>query len=180
MKSKYEAVIPLAAKTVRASVLHDLPGDECWPWAGFVNKDGYGYAYEPGTLRRMRAHRLVWSLLVGELNEGEVLDHMCHDPEECDLATKCPHRACVNPSHLRITSLVDNTMRGGSPVSVNKRKTHCKHGHPFDEVNTIHRKGGGRACRACMIERFRAATIAKGGKPRVSRRRVSDEELRKS
>jgi hypothetical protein len=30
----------------------------------------------------------------------------------------------------------------------NSRKTHCKHGHPFDEGNTLRSKGA-RRCRAC-------------------------------
>lgn len=29
------------------------------------------------------------------------------------------------------------------------RKTHCKHGHPFDETNTARPKRGGRECRTC-------------------------------
>lgn len=32
---------------------------------------------------------------------------------------------------------------------INKAKTHCLRGHPFDEENTIHKKGGGRICRIC-------------------------------
>lgn len=31
----------------------------------------------------------------------------------------------------------------------NARLTHCKHGHEFTEENTVHRKSGGRGCRAC-------------------------------
>lgn len=40
---------------------------------------------------------------------------------------------------------VHGTMNTGNSV-----KTHCKHGHPFDEENTYIRPGGaGRACLAC-------------------------------
>lgn len=31
----------------------------------------------------------------------------------------------------------------------NRKKTHCKHGHVFDEANTYLNKNGGRACRTC-------------------------------
>lgn len=31
----------------------------------------------------------------------------------------------------------------------NARKTHCKHGHPFDEENTYISPRGNRGCRAC-------------------------------
>lgn len=179
MRSEYEARIPRKAKTVRKSVLNDLPDDVCWPWRGHITPQGYGGAYEPETLRKIGAHRLVWILLIGPLDADEVLDHMCHNPDECQAGDSCPHRACVNPAHLRVTTSVDNTMRGGSPLARNAQKTKCKNGHPFDERNTYYRRSGGRSCRACMIERFRAMTLAKGGKPRPARRRVTDEELRR-
>jgi len=35
----------------------------------------------------------------------------------------------------------------------NARKTQCKWGHPYDEANTLRRRDGGRACRACARRR---------------------------
>lgn len=35
------------------------------------------------------------------------------------------------------------------------RKTHCVHGHPFDEANTYARPKGGRRCRTCNREHSR-------------------------
>lgn len=35
------------------------------------------------------------------------------------------------------------------------RKTHCPQGHPYDEGNTC-RTGGGRKCRKCARDRYRA------------------------
>lgn len=37
----------------------------------------------------------------------------------------------------------------------NGLKTHCPHGHPYDEVNTRYNKDGSRGCRACGRERMR-------------------------
>jgi hypothetical protein len=45
-------------------------------------------------------------------------------------------------------SVVENMMRGFGLPAINARKTHCVHGHPFDEANT-YRSGGKRCCRAC-------------------------------
>lgn len=42
----------------------------------------------------------------------------------------------------------------------NRAKTHCKHGHPFDEKNTyIHARG--RTCRACCAARMRRVNAQK-------------------
>ena len=35
---------------------------------------------------------------------------------------------------------------------VGKLKTHCKQGHPFDEINTYRKPSGKRSCRACRNE----------------------------
>ena len=53
-------------------------------------------------------------------------------------------------------------------VHNNASKTHCKHGHPFDEENTILRSDGGRRCRACL----RAAQVAYHEKSYVPRERT--------
>jgi hypothetical protein len=37
-----------------------------------------------------------------------------------------------------------------SPHWINKNKTHCKHGHPFDAPNTRYTKKGHRVCKACV------------------------------
>lgn len=53
-------------------------------------------------------------------------------------------------SNLRYGSASDNTLdmvRHGSHN--NARKTHCKRGHLFDEMNTIVRSEGWRECRTC-------------------------------
>lgn len=170
-----KALVGIKSPTILKSVLHDLPDSACWPWQGFISPRGYGYGYEPGTLRRTSGHRLVWSLLVGPLTSDQVLDHICHNPDICHGADECPHRACVNPSHLRVSTLAENTMRGDSPVARNAQKTHCKNGHRFSEENTRMRKGGGRSCRACDLINQRRYSMDRGAKPR--KRRVDVDQL---
>jgi hypothetical protein len=68
--------------------------------------------------------------------------------------------------HLEPVTSLTNLLRSRSLLAVNATKTMCKHGHPFDEANTVH-AGGRRTCRACRTaiharvnERKRAATAA--------------------
>lgn len=73
----------LKVKIIQASRVEG----ECWIWPGKPDKDGYGYMPYYGS--QIRAHRLVYELLVGKIPEGLLLDHI-----------NCT-RMCVNPSHLR-------------------------------------------------------------------------------
>lgn len=67
---------------------------ECWIWPNKPDKDGYGFMHYYGKQRR--AHRLVYELLVGDIPEGLLLDHI-----------NCTRR-CVNPEHLRPVSRKQN------------------------------------------------------------------------
>lgn len=113
--------------------------DGCWLWQGSRTRSGYG---QVGAGRRtVRAHRLAYELLVGPIPTGKQLDHLCRV------------RHCVNPAHLEPVVSRTNTLR--SPVAaaaVNAAKTHCVHGHPFDEANTG-TDGRRRWCRTCLRDK---------------------------
>lgn len=129
-------------------IVVDLSG--CWVWQGSIAPNGYGRMgigqRSRGTKRTVYTHRLSYELYVGPIPAGRELDHLCRN------------RACCNPGHLEPVTRRENTLRGDAPAllaQINGAKTHCIHGHPFDEANTTLRHGGGRRCRACSRERHR-------------------------
>lgn len=116
------------------------PMSGCWLWTGAQLKAGYGqFRNEDHAL----AHRWPYSHFVGPIPPGAVVRHVCDTP------------SCVNPVHLEPGSYADNMadkVRRGRHE--NQKKTHCKHGHPFDAENTRwDAKRGRRQCRACSASR---------------------------
>jgi hypothetical protein len=73
----------------------------CWIWQGKINRNGYGRVYWNG--KEPVVHRVVFSLLVGKIPDGYLLDHV---------KEKCRRRDCCNPAHLEPVTPRDNTMRG--------------------------------------------------------------------
>ena len=132
--------------------------DACWPWPLSQNGDGYGQLTENYVSHR--AHKYFYERLVGPVPEGEILDHLCHDPLECLGGKNCPHRKCCNPKHLKATTHKDNLLRGNTLAAENSVKTFCVNGHEFTEANTFHRRGA-RECRQCMRDRTNAAYARK-------------------
>lgn len=107
------------------------PETGCWWWNGAKNKRGYGTAKQDG--KTVQAHRLTYKLLVENVDDVLVMDHLCRNP------------SCVNPHHLEPVTHAENIRRGRS---ANREKTHCNNGHPYDEVNTVVISGR-RRCRTC-------------------------------
>lgn len=74
----------------------------CWEWQGELNRNGYGRVWVNG--RRLMAHRVAYQLLVGDIEPGLVLDHLCRN------------RRCCNPEHLEPVTVRENTLRGDAKL----------------------------------------------------------------
>jgi HNH endonuclease len=110
--------------------------DECWLWQATINYKGYGQVGVFGVVKA--AHRVAYLLNGGVIPDGLQIDHLCRV------------RSCVNPRHLEPVSQYENQIRSPiSMVSTNIAKTHCPHGHPYDDANTHITTKGGRSCRTC-------------------------------
>jgi hypothetical protein len=122
--------------------------DTCWLWTRSINiQTGYGQFSHHSRL--VSAHRYSYELVKGEIPKGLELDHLCRI------------RHCVNPSHLEAVTRSVNMLRAMPYRKIKELSTHCPHGHPFDETNTLYKKtrnrtvGGEqytyRVCRKCRV-----------------------------
>lgn len=74
----------------------DIRGDdECWPWKGHQDGDGYGLFTYHGRVRP--AHELARSFAIGELR-----------PHGFDTCHSCDVPSCCNPMHLRFGTRQNN------------------------------------------------------------------------
>jgi len=112
-------------------------GEGCWLWTASRTSTGYGQINVDH--RPLKAHRVAWELTYGPIPDGLFVCHHCDVP------------LCCRPDHLFLGNDADN-MRDCAAKGRNgmTRKTHCKYGHPFDEVNTKWVDGRKRKCRTCL------------------------------
>ena len=129
---------------------------KCVIWHKSKNDRGYGQEFFRG--KNTKAHRAEWIRANGEIPEGFVLDHTCHNEAaqrgECAGGWTCEHRACVNLDHLRLVSPSENVLAGNHSIDT---KTSCPKGHSYkDERNIMIRKSGKRECAECNRQRATA------------------------
>jgi hypothetical protein len=71
--------------------------DNCWPWTGCTDKDGYGQIGYWDGHSVVRAHRVAFSLANGEFPEKLCVCHRCDNPP------------CCNHAHLFLGTNQENT-----------------------------------------------------------------------
>lgn len=123
---------------IAARLLRSIRVDKktrCWLWQRGLINGGYGGISIQDSWEL--AHRASYILFRGPISKKLTLDHLCNN------------QRCVNPWHLKQTTMRANIMRGNGVCAVNARKTHCKNGHGFTTGNT-YRIGRFRYCRKCI------------------------------
>lgn len=68
----------------------------CWLWKGAKDKQGYGQFKI--NKKQIKAHRVAWTLLHGEIPDKFIIMHSCDNPP------------CCNPDHLKLGTPKDNAM----------------------------------------------------------------------
>lgn len=90
------------ADTLWAKVDRKAP-NECWPWLGFRNEQGYGRTWIDD--RGYYAHRVIYDLA----NPGQIEREAPKSTAEKGwLMHSCDNPSCCNPSHLSVGTHADN------------------------------------------------------------------------
>jgi hypothetical protein len=106
--------------------------DECWPWAGSVDANGYPQAKIGGRKGKVvRVHRVIASYFTTVTGP---VHHICGN------------RRCLNPDHLMAT-------KSQAEHFTHHRRTHCVAGHKLTNENIYITPRGDRQCRECRRRR---------------------------
>lgn len=137
-----------------------LSPDKCWPWLGAKTSSGYGHIKK--NRRTMRVHRVSYAAYAGKLTPGLTIDHLCKN------------KICINPKHLEEVTFRENSARSDNPSAINKRKTKCPAGHPYDYIKC----NGVRGCIRCYRKTWRMGATKRRDKlnPHRLRRNVRNRE----
>ena len=138
---------PLMTRLLRRMERDGASG--CWIWQGAQSFDGYGQIRIGD--RIVGAHRAMVIAREGSIAPGMEVDHLCRTT------------LCINPDHLEVVTGAENLRRKYAAI------THCKHGHPYDEANTINRPNGRRGCRECTRKAVRECMRRRRARERAER-----------
>jgi HNH endonuclease len=90
--------------------------DECWPWTGYLNEDGYGEFF---FARKMHgAHELAVTFTTGEVKDPGL--DTCHS---------CDNPPCCNPRHLRFGTRLENVAD-----MIKRGRVRAGSAHPFAKL----------------------------------------------
>lgn len=120
---------------------------DCWEWTAAKCINGYGQIRSDADRWPMlKAHRAAYEMLIGQIPDGLVIDHLCKN------------KSCVNPAHMEPVTNEENARRA-MPL-----KDFCVNGHPYSGKNIGKNGSNLRCCRACKRATYNRWYYERGGK----------------
>jgi hypothetical protein len=122
---------------IKVSETYFYNGTPCWEWTGRLSKVKYGAGYARICIdgQEQYVHILVYEILVGPVEKGLQLDHICRITW------------CVRYDHVEPVSQAENIRRASLFHQI---VTHCKNGHEYTPKNTrINVVNGYKMCKIC-------------------------------
>jgi hypothetical protein len=116
---------PLNSPEVLWSKVDVKSENECWPWKGYKNEDGYGRTWIND--KGYYAHRVIFNLAFPNRIQ---LTAPSNTEESGFLLHTCDNPCCCNPAHLFVGNLADNmadkVKKGRSPNFSGDNGPRCK------------------------------------------------------
>lgn len=119
---------------------------ECWPWKGLTTGGKYTsvrYGIWHVGYRKVRPHRVAYTLCKGPIPDGLTLDHV--------KAWGCTDTLCCNPDHLEPATMAEQIVRRDAGKVVLGDHSICKWGH----IRPRGRKAKCVECSRMHAKRFR-------------------------
>jgi hypothetical protein len=117
------------------SFIDERGWDDCWPWLGELDSDGYG-VFQSTCFRSMKAHRIAL-----EIHLNQNLPSPGRDLKGSNLVLhSCDSRSCCNPKHLFLGSQADNIADRDKKGRVNRGENRPAAKLNVEQVKEIRRK----------------------------------------
>lgn len=118
-------------------ILHDPSTLDTGCWGYPKSPDGDGYIISVIKRKQKQLHKLMYEHFVGAIPKGMVCHH------------RCQNKWCCNFEHIELKTPSDHNREVGHIAQIHASKTHCPHGHPYNDSNTLIKNTGARRCREC-------------------------------